>query len=89
MYVIYALIDPRDNTPRYVGITDDVYARFSQHLRCDSSNFRRDAWIKELKAAQFLAAYRVKHNMDYCLKAVGCSTVYRQHARQLLEGGNE
>jgi predicted GIY-YIG superfamily endonuclease len=51
MYVIYALIDPRTNQARYVGVTDDVYARFAQHLRCDGSNPMKDTWIQELKAA--------------------------------------
>ena len=30
---IYALIDPRDNATRYVGRSDDVNYRFSQHLQ--------------------------------------------------------
>lgn len=50
MYVIYALIDPRDNKPHSIGITDDVYLRFQQHLRCDGSNPRKDAWFAELKS---------------------------------------
>jgi GIY-YIG catalytic domain len=49
-YSVYALIDPRDYTTRYIGITDDVYARFAQHLRCDGTNPEKDAWISELKA---------------------------------------
>jgi predicted GIY-YIG superfamily endonuclease len=49
-YTVYALIDPRDYTTRYIGITDDVYARFAQHLRCDSENPEKDGWISELKA---------------------------------------
>jgi len=28
---IYALIDPRDDTTRYVGMSDDVEFRFYQH----------------------------------------------------------
>jgi predicted GIY-YIG superfamily endonuclease len=54
MFVIYALVDPRDNRPFYVGITDDVYTRFLQHLRCDGSNFRKDERIRELKAANIM-----------------------------------
>jgi len=50
MYTVYSLIDPRNDTVRYVGITDDVYARFYQHLRCDGSNKEKDDWISELKA---------------------------------------
>lgn len=51
MFTIYALIDPRDHLIHYVGMTDDVYARFLQHIRCDGSNPGKDAWIHELRQA--------------------------------------
>lgn len=51
MYVIYALVDPRDNTVRYVGVTNDVYKRFLQHVNCSGSNFEKNAWIHELRMA--------------------------------------
>jgi hypothetical protein len=50
-YAIYGLIDPRDHNVFYVGMTDDVYARFLQHLRCDGSNLMKDARIQELRDA--------------------------------------
>lgn len=53
-YTIYALIDPRDYTVRYIGITDDVYQRFKEHLRCDGYNPGKDAWIEELKQANVM-----------------------------------
>jgi predicted GIY-YIG superfamily endonuclease len=49
MYVIYALSDPRDNMVRYIGQTQDVYTRFSQHISCKGSDFVRNAWITELR----------------------------------------
>lgn len=51
MYTVYALVDPRDSQPHYVGITDNLYERFIQHLHCDGSNTRKDAWIQSLKDA--------------------------------------
>jgi predicted GIY-YIG superfamily endonuclease len=53
-YVIYALVDPRDNTTRYVGMTSNLYERFLSHLSCNGDNYRRDAWIQELKAANLM-----------------------------------
>ena len=49
LYAIYGLIDPRDQSVFYIGMTDDVYGRFLQHLRCDGSNLMKDARIQELK----------------------------------------
>lgn len=51
-YAIYALIDPRDNAVRYIGLTNDVYDRFKQHIRCEGVNKQKDAWIKELHEEQ-------------------------------------
>lgn len=50
MYSIYALIDPRDNTVRYVGLTDDVYKRFVQHIQCSGNNYAKNIWITELRS---------------------------------------
>ncbi|MBA2287526.1 MAG: GIY-YIG nuclease family protein [Ktedonobacteraceae bacterium] len=52
MYTIYALVDPRDHTTRYIGIAGDVYTRFKQHLRKEGSNPAKHAWIAELERAQ-------------------------------------
>ncbi len=48
-FTIYALIDPRDYAVCYIGITDDVYRRFFQHLSCDGDNPAKDAWITQLR----------------------------------------
>jgi hypothetical protein len=41
--------------------------------------------MSERQAHEFVALYRVRPNMDSCLKTVGCSSLYRQHARQLIQ----
>jgi predicted GIY-YIG superfamily endonuclease len=50
MYVIYALVDPRDNTVRYVGMSADVYKRFVEHINNSGANYAKNSWIMELRA---------------------------------------
>jgi predicted GIY-YIG superfamily endonuclease len=58
MYSVYVLIDPRSDDVRYIGVTKDVYARFSQHLQCNGSNPEKNAWIQELKASNLMLIMR-------------------------------
>ena len=44
---IYALIDPRDGTVRYIGVSKEVQTRLAQHLS-ETQNARR-MWLSELK----------------------------------------
>ena len=48
-YSIYQLVDPRDNSPRYVGYTSQANIRMEQHLAGDNSNLLKRAWIAELR----------------------------------------
>jgi len=52
-YTIYTLVDPRDNSTRYVGLSSDVYNRFAQHI-LDRVNLAKHAWIAELKQQGFI-----------------------------------
>lgn len=54
MYVIYALIDPWDNKVRYVGMTDDVFKRFQQHISCTSNNLEKNKWMLGLREANVM-----------------------------------
>lgn len=48
-YTVYALIDPRDNTVRYVGITErPINKRLAGHLLGNDGNKTKIAWISEL-----------------------------------------
>jgi hypothetical protein len=47
---IYALVDPRDNTVRYVGKTSSPRDRLAQHIEWESKG-RKGKWVAELKAA--------------------------------------
>jgi hypothetical protein len=50
LYVIYALVDP-DEIYRvcYIGMSSDVYSRFTQHLRDTDNGSLKGQWLKELR----------------------------------------
>lgn len=54
MYIIYALLDPRDNKVHYVGMTNDVYQRLLAHIQCSGSNFEKNTWIMSLREANVM-----------------------------------
>lgn len=54
MYTIYALIDPRDYSAHYVGVSRDVYRRFVEHISCKGENTAKDRWIQELQQLNLL-----------------------------------
>lgn len=54
MFTVYSLIDPRDNSIRYIGITEDVYSRMRQHSRCEGNNGAKNAWVQELQKQQLM-----------------------------------
>lgn len=58
MYTIYALIDPRNDTTRYIGLTDNVYARFKQHVNGEDTNIHKVRWIRELKEQEQMLIMR-------------------------------
>lgn len=67
MYTIYALEDQRysgTQAIRYIGITDDVYMRFYQHLRCDGSNKEKDEWIRGMKEAQIMMVMKTIEQVE-------------------------
>jgi len=48
---IYALVDPRDSTVRYVGMSRVPNQRFDQHCDPSRANYRARPWISELIGA--------------------------------------
>ena len=84
-YAIYVLEDPRYILVRYVGITNDPFVRFSQHINCtDDCNPKKDAWVQELKAQMLLPLMRI------VALAEGKSQALRQEAtiiQKYLEDG--
>lgn len=47
-YIVYALIDPRDNATRYIGMAIDPGRRVENHHRCGGP--AKVAWVKALTA---------------------------------------
>lgn len=85
MYVIYALVDPRDNTVHYIGITDDVYQRFMQHINCGSNNFAKNAWILGLRAANKMVIMETLEEVDTREQALIRETYWIKHFEMLKE----
>lgn len=78
-YTVYALIDPRDYAVCYIGITNDVYERFFQHLRCDGTNPVKDAWITELRQANVLLIMKTLEVVEDAEKARERETFWIHH----------
>lgn len=53
-HFVYELVDTRDNTIFYVGITIDLYNRFRQHMRCDGTNVQKDRRVQDILSAGHL-----------------------------------
>lgn len=52
MYSIYALIDVRDNSIRYIGMTRNTFARLSQHLLNTGNGTPEGVWLAEMQQAR-------------------------------------
>jgi predicted GIY-YIG superfamily endonuclease len=83
MYTIYTLIDPRDYAVRYIGITNDVYSRFRDHVRCDGSNPLKDAWMRELRQAQAMLIMKTLETVETVEQARGREKHWIHHHRFL------
>ena len=63
-YFVYALIDPRDNAIKYIGITNNLAVRFRQHLQGEYSNPEKNDWIRELKVINLQPAINSLETVD-------------------------
>ncbi len=67
MYSVYALIDPRDQAIRYIGMSNNVQRRFLQHIRgytSNAANRSRDQWLASLKQDNTEPLVRVLETTD-------------------------
>ncbi|SRR5260221_3876266 len=69
MYVVYGLEDPRDHLYHYIGITNDVYKRFDQHISGDSGNIKKNGWIFECRQANIMIVMRELERVETCEEA--------------------
>jgi hypothetical protein len=79
MYVIYALIDPRDDSVRYVGMTEDVYRRFLAHLRGLDNNREKNTWLYELRLANKMVIMKTLEEVEDRETALGREAHWIQH----------
>ena len=56
---IYALVDPRDDSVRYVGRSVKPKARLQQHLSDKTTNLEKIAWLDDLKTIGLKPALRI------------------------------
>ena len=49
MHFVYALLDPRDQSIRYIGMSRQPEKRLREHMK-DTNHKQKHAWLKELKA---------------------------------------
>lgn len=85
MYAIYALIDPRDNAVRYVGVTNDVYKRFLSHIQCSGNNLAKNLWITELRAANKMVIMKTLEEVEGRSHALAREYYWIQHFQILRE----
>jgi hypothetical protein len=64
MFVIYALIDPRSTSVRYVGYSNDLTERLITHLRGNEVNRAKNAWILELRSLGLVPICRTLETVD-------------------------
>lgn len=63
-YVVYALLDPRDTTCRYVGMTNDLTERFIAHITNREVNSAKNSWMLELRGKGLLPICRTLEVCD-------------------------
>jgi len=86
IYTIYALVDPRDQSVRYIGVTYDVFQRMRQHSRCEGNNKAKNAWVEELQRIQQMFIMRSLEQVDAMDEALIRESYWIQ--RYLREGAN-
>jgi len=58
-YYIYALLDPRDNQPRYVGRTQNPHRREKQFCSFRTNNPDLKSWLIELRVFSLKPIYKI------------------------------
>jgi hypothetical protein len=64
MFVIYALIDSRNTSVRYIGMTNNIVERFITHLRCGEVNTEKNRWILELRGKGLVPICRTLETVE-------------------------
>lgn len=78
MYSVYALVDPRDMSIRYIGLTRDAQRRYAMHLLYPGKT-DKDAWLRELKDASVYPSMTVLESMETKSEAEARENYWIQH----------
>jgi DNA-binding XRE family transcriptional regulator len=65
-YQIYAYIDPRDSTVRYVGMTADAHSRHYEHLHNLGGGWKERKWVSELRAVGLQPLFQILETIGAC-----------------------
>ena len=63
---IYKLVDPRDNKPRYIGVTNNPGGRLMLHVKNASSTKLKVEWVNELRNLGMIPKMFI---IDQCLES--------------------
>ena len=82
-YIVYGLEDPRDHLYHYIGITEDVYARFNQHITGTAGNIEKNAWVFECRKANAMIIMRELERVTSSTEALEREKFWKEHFTQL------
>lgn len=63
-YQVYALIDPRDNTIRYIGKSGDMQRRYYEHIHLAGGGWNEKKWVNELKDLGLSPVLQILETVD-------------------------
>jgi predicted GIY-YIG superfamily endonuclease len=69
-YEVYALLDPRNEETRYIGISHNAEKRYQQHLYKYDKNKHKSIWIAELQAIGLRPVLSIIEQTENKLQAV-------------------
>lgn len=92
---LYELVDPRDNLPKYIGITKNPQKRYYNHILTElNRKTPKSAWVKKLKKLNLLPIMKIitiVHKDDINKLEIETISEYRQKykgLKNLADGGN-
>ena len=82
-YMVYTLIDPRDQRVHYVGISVDVERRYREHVTCSGLNLQKNLWVLDLMQHHLQPSLTIIETVQGSDAAHERETYWIQHYLQL------
>ena len=74
-----------DKLPAYTPMTTRQTGPLSALVETtEVTSSGRFARMTDIQAVQFEAAYKIRQNIDFCLRSISLGTMYRDHAREII-----